>query len=146
MRLVPLDQLTLSAFQAVINTNLTGSFLCTREAFKVFREQGTGGRIINNGSLAAHVPRPHSVAYTTSKHAITGLTKQTALDGREFNIACTQIDIGASRYINVMGRLLAAEGVGWQETHTQKWRRNPPSGRSSQTGRLKQRQHSMPNT
>ena len=91
---IPLDQLSLADFTAVMNTNVTGAFLCTREAFKIFKSQGTGGRVINNGSLSAHVPRPNSVAYTVSKHAITGLTRQTALDGREWGIACTQIDIG----------------------------------------------------
>ena len=75
--------------------NLTGAFLCTREAFRVMREQRPrGGRIINNGSISAHVPRPRSIAYTATKHAITGLTKSTALDGRPFDIACGQIDIG----------------------------------------------------
>ncbi len=75
--------------------NLTGAFLCTREAFRVMRnQQPQGGRIINNGSIAAHSPRPRSIAYTATKHAITGLTKSTALDGRAFDIACGQIDIG----------------------------------------------------
>ena len=75
--------------------NLTGAFLCTREAFRVMRNQEPqGGRIINNGSISAHSPRPHSIAYTATKHAITGLTKSTSLDGRAFDIACGQIDIG----------------------------------------------------
>ncbi|KAH8114549.1 hypothetical protein DFH11DRAFT_1509105 [Phellopilus nigrolimitatus] len=92
---VPMEELPLSKFKDVINTNLVGSFLCTREAFKMFKNQDPqGGRVINNGSMSAHMPRPHSVAYTASKHAISGLTKSTALDGRAFNIACTQIDIG----------------------------------------------------
>ena len=78
--------------------NLTGAFLCTREAFRVMRDQRPrGGRIINNGSIAAHAPRPRSVAYTATKHAITGLTKATALDGRTHDIACGQIDIGNAR-------------------------------------------------
>ncbi|KAI5122814.1 hypothetical protein M0805_000156 [Coniferiporia weirii] len=92
---VPMEEMPLSNFQDVINTNLIGSFLCTREAIRMFKSQSPrGGRIINNGSLSAHTPRPYSVAYTASKHAITGLTKSTALDGRAFNIACTQINIG----------------------------------------------------
>ena len=75
--------------------NLTGVFLCTREAFRVMRNQDPqGGRIINNGSISAHAPRPRSIAYTATKHAVTGLTKSTALDGRAFDIACCQIDIG----------------------------------------------------
>lgn len=79
----------------VVGVNLTGSFLCAHEAFRIMREQQpSGGRIINNGSLSAHTPRPNSVAYTTTKHAITGLTKSIALDGRKYNIACGQIDIG----------------------------------------------------
>jgi len=92
---IPMEDLPLSLFQKVINTNLIGSFLCTREAVKIFKRQDPqGGRIINNGSMSAHTPRPHSSPYTTSKHAIVGLTKSTALDGRPFNISCTQIDIG----------------------------------------------------
>ncbi|PBK97923.1 NAD(P)-binding protein [Armillaria gallica] len=92
---VPIEELSLDTFQRVINVNLTGPFLCTREAFKLFKNQAPpGGRIINNGSLSAHVPRPFSFPYTASKHAITGLTKCTSLDGRPFNISCTQIDIG----------------------------------------------------
>ncbi|KAF8339764.1 uncharacterized protein EI90DRAFT_3242195, partial [Cantharellus anzutake] len=91
---LPLDQVSGDEFMDVINVNVFASFLCTREAVKIFKRQGKGGRIINNGSLAAHVPRPNSVSYTVSKHAISGLTKSTALDGRQFNITCTQIDIG----------------------------------------------------
>ncbi|RDB17839.1 putative oxidoreductase YohF [Hypsizygus marmoreus] len=92
---LPIEDLTLRTFQEVLNVNLIGSFLCTREAVRVFKSQSPqGGRIINNGSLSAHVPRPHSSPYTCSKHAISGLTKCTALDGRAFNITCTQIDIG----------------------------------------------------
>ena len=79
----------------MVAVNLTGAFLCTREAFRVMRNQEPqGGRIINNGSISAHSPRPRSIAYTATKHAITGLTKSTALDGRAFDIACGQIDIG----------------------------------------------------
>jgi NAD(P)-dependent dehydrogenase (short-subunit alcohol dehydrogenase family) len=91
----PIDELPLERWREVIDTNLTGVFLCTREAFRLMKSQEPrGGRIINNGSISAHVPRPHSAPYTAAKHAITGLTKSTALDGRPFNIACGQIDIG----------------------------------------------------
>jgi NAD(P)-dependent dehydrogenase (short-subunit alcohol dehydrogenase family) len=90
-----LDEIPLREWQAVVNVNLTGAFLCTREAFGVMRrQQPQGGRIINNGSISAHSPRPRSIAYTATKHAITGLTKSTALDGRPYDIACGQIDIG----------------------------------------------------
>jgi NAD(P)-dependent dehydrogenase (short-subunit alcohol dehydrogenase family) len=92
---VDIDALELDAWNKVVAVNLTGAFLCTREAFRVMRnQQPRGGRIINNGSISAHSPRPHSIAYTATKHAITGLTKSTSLDGRAFDIACGQIDIG----------------------------------------------------
>jgi NAD(P)-dependent dehydrogenase (short-subunit alcohol dehydrogenase family) len=92
---VPLEELALDDWSRVVATNLTGAFLCTREAFVVMKEQDPGGgRIINNGSISATSPRPNSVAYTATKHAITGLTKSTSLDGRKHNIACGQIDIG----------------------------------------------------
>jgi NAD(P)-dependent dehydrogenase (short-subunit alcohol dehydrogenase family) len=79
----------------VVDTNLTGSFLCTQEAFRIMKDQKPrGGRIINNGSISAHVPRPFSAPYTSTKHAITGLTRSTSLDGRAYDIACSQIDIG----------------------------------------------------
>jgi NAD(P)-dependent dehydrogenase (short-subunit alcohol dehydrogenase family) len=92
---VPLEELTYEQWQAVVDTNLTGAFLCTQEAFKIMKSQTPmGGRIINNGSISAHTPRPNSAPYTSTKHAITGLTKSTALDGRKYNIACGQIDIG----------------------------------------------------
>ena len=92
---VPLEELTFARWKEVIETNLTGAFLCTQEAFKLMKaQQPRGGRIINNGSISAHVPRPNSAPYTAAKHAITGLTKSTALDGRAFEIACGQIDIG----------------------------------------------------
>ena len=92
---VELDDLALSDWNKVVAVNLTGVFLCTREAFRVMRQQKPqGGRIINNGSISAHAPRPHSAPYTATKHAVTGLTKSTALDGRAFDIACGQIDIG----------------------------------------------------
>jgi NADP-dependent 3-hydroxy acid dehydrogenase YdfG len=90
-----LDTVPLAEWNAAVAVNLTGAFLCTREAFRVMRhQQPQGGRIINNGSISAHTPRPRSVAYTATKHAITGLTKSTALDGRAYDIACGQIDIG----------------------------------------------------
>lgn len=92
---VDIDALELDAWNQVVAVNLTGAFLCTREAFRVMRnQQPRGGRIINNGSISAHSPRPRSIAYTATKHAITGLTKSTSLDGRAFDIACGQIDIG----------------------------------------------------
>jgi NAD(P)-dependent dehydrogenase (short-subunit alcohol dehydrogenase family) len=90
-----LDEIPLQEWQAVVDVNLTGAFLCIREAFGVMRrQQPQGGRIINNGSISAYSPRPRSIAYTATKHAITGLTKSTALDGRPYDIACGQIDIG----------------------------------------------------
>jgi len=90
-----IDELSLAEWQYVVDVNLTGMFLCTREAFRVMRAQDPqGGRIINNGSIAAHAPRPLSAPYTATKHAVTGLTKSTSLDGRAFDIACGQIDIG----------------------------------------------------
>lgn len=91
----PLEDLTLEEWQSVVDTNLTGAFLCIQEAFRIMKHQNPiGGRIINNGSISAHVPRPNSIPYTATKHAITGLTKSASLDGREFNIAVGQIDIG----------------------------------------------------
>jgi NAD(P)-dependent dehydrogenase (short-subunit alcohol dehydrogenase family) len=91
----PPDEISIADWQAVVDTNLTGAFLCTRQAFGLMRAQEPrGGRIINNGSVAAHVPRPGSAPYTATKHAITGLTRSTALDGRAYDIACSQIDIG----------------------------------------------------
>ena len=92
---IPLEDLTVEQWRAVVDTNLTGSFLCTQEAFRVMKSQSPrGGRIINNGSISAHTPRPFSAPYTSTKHAITGLTRSTALDGRAYDIACGQIDIG----------------------------------------------------
>ena len=92
---IPLEDLTFEQWKAVVDTNLTGAFLCTQQAFIMMRDQQPqGGRIINNGSISAHVPRPHSAPYTATKHAITGLTRSSSLDGRRFNIACGQIDIG----------------------------------------------------
>jgi NAD(P)-dependent dehydrogenase (short-subunit alcohol dehydrogenase family) len=95
---VLLEDLSYEQWRSVLDTNLTSAFLCTREAFKIMKDQDpAGGRIINNGSISAHVPRPDSAPYTASKHAMTGLTKATALDGRKYNIACGQIDIGNAR-------------------------------------------------
>jgi NAD(P)-dependent dehydrogenase (short-subunit alcohol dehydrogenase family) len=92
---VDMDELTIDQWKAVVDTNLNGMFYCTREAFRVMKVQDPkGGRIINNGSISAHVPRPYSAPYTSTKHAVTGLTKCTALDGRAHDIACGQIDIG----------------------------------------------------
>jgi len=92
---VPLEELSLERWRAVVETNLTGAFLCTQEAFKIMKaQQPRGGRIINNGSISAHTPRPNSAPYTSTKHAMTGLTKSTSLDGRKYDIACSQIDIG----------------------------------------------------
>ncbi|WP_310728163.1 SDR family oxidoreductase [Streptomyces sp. N2A] len=92
---VPLTELSYDDWRAVVEVNLTGAFLCAQAAFRTMQEQEPqGGRIINNGSISAHVPRPHSVAYTATKHAITGLTKSLSLDGRPYRIACGQIDIG----------------------------------------------------
>jgi NAD(P)-dependent dehydrogenase (short-subunit alcohol dehydrogenase family) len=93
-----LEDLPLEQWQAVVDVNLTGAFLCTQQAFKMMKEQNPpGGRIINNGSISAHAPRPNSAAYSATKHAILGLTKATALDGRKYDIACGQIDIGNAR-------------------------------------------------
>ncbi|HEY3950330.1 SDR family oxidoreductase [Phenylobacterium sp.] len=92
---VPLEELSFDHWKRVVDINLTGAFLCTQAAFRLMKDQDPkGGRIINNGSISAHVPRPRSVAYTATKHAITGLTRSTSLDGRAYGIACGQIDIG----------------------------------------------------
>lgn len=92
---VPFDELTLEQWNSVVSVNLTGSFLCAQHAFRIMKSQRPrGGRIINNGSISAHTPRPNSAPYTATKHAITGLTKSLSLDGRAFDIACSQIDIG----------------------------------------------------
>jgi len=106
---VPLEDVTYEKWMEVVAVNLTGVFLCTQEAFKIMKDQTPrGGRIINNGSISAHAPRPRSAPYTSTKHAVTGLTKATALDGRVYDIACGQIDIG-----NAMTELAArmAQGV-----------------------------------
>ncbi len=92
---VPLEDLTYEQWTTVVNANLTGVFLCTQEAFKIMKAQSPkGGRIINNGSISAHTPRPNSAPYTATKHAVTGLTKSTSLDGRKYDIACGQVDVG----------------------------------------------------
>jgi NAD(P)-dependent dehydrogenase (short-subunit alcohol dehydrogenase family) len=92
---IPLEDLTFEQWRRVVDVNLTGAFLCTQAAFRLMKDQAPrGGRIINNGSISAHTPRPNSAPYTATKHAITGLTKSTALDGRAYDIACGQIDIG----------------------------------------------------
>ena len=92
---IPMEELTLEQWQRVVSVNLTGAFLCTQAAFRMMKAQNPkGGRIINNGSISAHTPRPNSAPYTSTKHAITGLTKSTALDGRDHDIVCGQIDIG----------------------------------------------------
>ena len=94
-RAVGLEELTVEQWKSVVDINLTGAFLCTQQAFLLMKDQQPqGGRIINNGSISAYSPRPHSAPYTATKHAITGLTKSSSLDGRRFNIACGQIDIG----------------------------------------------------
>jgi NAD(P)-dependent dehydrogenase (short-subunit alcohol dehydrogenase family) len=92
---VPFEEISFEQWSAVVNVNLTGAFLCAQEAFRLMKEQSPrGGRIVNNGSISAHAPRPNSVPYTATKHAITGLTKSLSLDGRKYDIACSQIDIG----------------------------------------------------
>ncbi len=106
---VPMEELTLEQWNRVVGVNLTGVFLCTQRAVKLMKEQDPqGGRIINNGSISAHVPRPNSAPYTATKHAVTGLTRSTSLDGRRFNIACGQIDIG-NAYTRMTARM--SEGV-----------------------------------
>ncbi len=112
---VLLEDLTFEQWSAVVNTNLTGPFLCTQEAFKIMKAQTPmGGRIINNGSISAHAPRPNSAPYTATKHAISGLTKSTALDGRKYDIACGQIDIGnaaSAMTANMSGGVPQADGT-----------------------------------
>ncbi len=108
---MPIEELPLDKWQAVVNTNLTGVFLCTQEAIKIMKAQNPrGGRIINNGSISAHTPRPGSAAYTATKHAVTGLTKTTALDCRGHDICCGQIDIGNAA-TPLTDRMVQGEGV-----------------------------------
>ena len=111
---VPLEDLTYDQWKSVVDVNLTGAFLCTQQAFQIMKSQEPmGGRIINNGSISAQVPRPNSAPYTSTKHGMTGLTKSTSLDGRKYNIACGQIDIGnaATEMTSAMRRgILQAHG------------------------------------
>jgi NAD(P)-dependent dehydrogenase (short-subunit alcohol dehydrogenase family) len=108
---VPLDEMPLADWQAVVDVNLTGVFLCTQHAMRQMKAQRPmGGRIINNGSISAHAPRPNSAPYTATKHAVTGLTKSTALDGRPFDIACGQIDIGNAQ-TDLTARMTMGRGV-----------------------------------
>ncbi|NOD92760.1 SDR family NAD(P)-dependent oxidoreductase [Ruegeria sp. HKCCD4884] len=108
-----IDEIALEDWYQSVNVNLNGMFLCAREAFGIMRHQDPqGGRIINNGSIAAHVPRPNSVHYSATKHAITGLTRSLSLDGRCFGIACGQIDIGNARTQMVQGLVDAAQAAG----------------------------------
>lgn len=109
-----IDEIPLEDWQYSVDVNLTGSFICAKQAFKAMRAQTPqGGRIINNGSISAHSPRPHSTPYTATKHAITGLTKSISLDGRPFNIACGQIDIGNARteMVEALAERNAAAGI-----------------------------------
>ena len=107
------EDIAFDTWQNVVNTNLTGSFLCAQAAFKMMKDQNPqGGRIINNGSISAHAPRPNSAPYTSTKHAITGLTKSISLDGRKYNIACGQIDIG-----NALTELSAKMAKGVQQAN-----------------------------
>ncbi len=102
---VPLEDLAIDKWRQVVDVNLTGAFICTQEAFRMMKAQNpSGGRIINNGSISAHTPRPNSAPYTATKHGMTGLTKATALDGRPHNIACGQIDIG-NAYTEMTARM-----------------------------------------
>jgi NAD(P)-dependent dehydrogenase (short-subunit alcohol dehydrogenase family) len=104
---IPMEELTLAQWQGVVDVNLTASFLCAQEAIRHYKsQQPRGGRIVNNGSISAHAPRPNSIAYTATKHAITGLTKCIALDGRKHNIACGQLDVGNAD-TNMGGRMKA---------------------------------------
>ena len=108
---MPIDEIPFERWQAVVATNLTGLFLCTQEAIKIMKAQNPrGGRIINNGSISAHTPRPGSAPYTATKHAVTGLTKQTALDCRPYDICCGQIDIGNAA-TPLTERMVQGEGV-----------------------------------
>lgn len=115
----PIDQVPVETWMAVVNVNLNGMFLCAREAFSAMRLQDPqGGRIINNGSISAHVPRDGSVCYTSTKHAITGMTRSLSLDGRPFDIACGQIDIGNARTPMVAAQCERAREAGLPEQET----------------------------
>jgi NAD(P)-dependent dehydrogenase (short-subunit alcohol dehydrogenase family) len=114
---LPLEDLPFETWKKVIDTNLTGMFLCTQEAIKIMKAQDPrGGRIINNGSISAHAPRPRSVAYTATKHAVTGLTKSTSLDCRAYNICCGQIDIGNAA-TPLTERMVQGQGVMQADGH-----------------------------
>ncbi len=107
----PMEELTIEEWRRAVDTNLTGAFLCTQGALRLMKAQDPrGGRIINNGSISAHAPRPNSAPYTATKHAITGLTRSTALDGRAFDIACGQIDIGNAQ-TDLTARMTMGQGV-----------------------------------
>jgi NAD(P)-dependent dehydrogenase (short-subunit alcohol dehydrogenase family) len=112
---IPMEDLTFEQWSSVVSVNLTGSFLCAQEAIKIMKaQQPQGGRIINNGSISAYAPRPNSAPYTSTKHAITGLTKSISLDGRKYNIACSQIDIGnaaTERTERMAAGILQADGT-----------------------------------
>jgi len=108
---VPMEELPIETWKKVVDTNLTGMFVCTQEAIKIMKAQDPkGGRIINNGSISAHAPRPYSVAYTSTKHAVTGLTKSTSLDCRQYDICCGQVDIGNAA-TPLTERMVQGEGV-----------------------------------
>jgi NAD(P)-dependent dehydrogenase (short-subunit alcohol dehydrogenase family) len=108
---VPMDELPYEKWKEVVDVNLNGMFLCAQEAFRIFKQQKPqGGRIINNGSISAHAPRPFSVAYTSTKHAVTGLTKSTSLDTRKYNICCGQVDIGNAA-TPMTDRMVQGDGV-----------------------------------
>src|SRR5690349_18699166 len=108
---IPMEELTVEQWKRVVDTNLTGPFLCTQEAIRIMKDQDPrGGRIINNGSISAHAPRPNSVAYTSTKHAVTGLTKSTSLDCRQYDICCGQVDIGNAA-TPLTERMVQGDGV-----------------------------------
>ena len=129
---VPLEDLTFEQWRQVVDVNLTGAFLCTQAAFRLMKDQDPrGGRIINNGSISAHAPRPNSAPYTATKHAITGLTRSTALDGRKYDIACGQIDIGNAE-TEMTARMKAGRAPGRRRDgrradHGRRQRRPSPS-------------------
>ena len=126
LRGAPLEDVTIDEWRSVVDVNLTGAFLCTQQAIRLMKEQQPqGGRIINNGSISAHAPRPHSAPYTATKHAITGLTKSMSLDGRRYNIACGQIDIGnaATDMTATMATgVLQANGTDGRRSRVWTWR------------------------
>ncbi len=113
---VPFEEVTYEAWKDVMDINVTGMFLCAREAYRMMKDQDPmGGRIINNGSVSAHVPRPNAVAYTTAKHAVTGLTRSLSLDGRPYDIVCSQIDIGNAA--TAMVKNLQVDGAGARQAN-----------------------------